>query len=127
MDINHPLYSTLKDYYINLDSNIDNTLIIQYIEDTCDIDDYIKFKDDCSKCRVGGVDIKDEIYFCYTKKEYSLKFRKTMTIFYCYFTNKVIYENFCKYVNYEKNIQKLNKYTYHFDYNNNINYIIITM
>jgi hypothetical protein len=85
MDINHPLYSTLKDYYTNLDinsSDVDNNLLIQYIEDTykikadeCDKYNFICLKTTYSKC--------DRVYFV------NVKVMET-TKLYCHFTDKLL-------------------------------------
>jgi hypothetical protein len=87
MDINHPLYSTLKDYYTNLDinsSDIDNSLLLQYIEDTCGIDkndDNFRYFNECYlQC--------DKMYFVNM-----IKTSKTLES-YCYFTNKFL-NRFC--------------------------------
>jgi hypothetical protein len=85
MDINHPLYVTLKDYYTNLDlnsSNIDNSLLIQYIEDTYKIkndnksDNYDCLKPHHLEC--------DRMYFVNI-----IKTSETLEL-YCHFTNKFL-------------------------------------
>jgi hypothetical protein len=83
MDTEHPLYYVLKDYYTNLDinsSNIDNSLLIQYIEDTCGMgkNAFICFKLCYSEC--------DIMYFINFKITEAPGVREL----YCYFTGKLL-------------------------------------
>jgi hypothetical protein len=104
MDINHPLYYALKEYYTNLDSAepnstkfIDNNLLLQYIEDTCDMDkndnNYNNYFKTFKSCYL--------VYFANTKisksLEYESYFVESMEL-YCYFTNKYL-NKFDSYVN----------------------------
>jgi hypothetical protein len=99
MDINHPLYLALKDYYTNLSDDIhnynnfysddhideknDNSLLFQYIEDTY------------------GVEAEDDVIFNFNYFKSSLypnccrlyfvniKINEMIEV-YCYFTNKLL-------------------------------------
>jgi len=81
MDINHPLYPVLKDYYTNSTGVTNGDLLIQYIEDTCDIDN--------DKYRIF-LNLKNSKsisnwYFC--NKQI---FVENKSNYYCYFTNRKI-------------------------------------
>jgi hypothetical protein len=112
MDINHPLYYALKDYYTSLSDKYftevnDNSLSIQYIEDTCGIDSkeskLIKFKKEC---------IDHDLYICYIKNTdiSCIEFDDTVK-FYCCFTDYCI--NCCDNLSFFYTYQeKLNIYNY---------------
>jgi hypothetical protein len=87
MNINHPLYNVLKDYYTNLSKlssipreYVDNNLLFQYIEDTCGIDkddnNFICFKLFYLNCfsmyfinfKTSKITGKIELYCCFTNK-----------------------------------------------------------
>jgi hypothetical protein len=105
MDINHPLYPVLKDYYINLGciepmslrriskTDINNSLLFQYIEDTCGIDkndsSFIYFKLCYLMC--------DIIYFANNKTKKWINFNDggkdlESTNLYCHFTNNYLFQ-----------------------------------
>jgi len=130
MDINHPLYITLKEYYTSVSTKInseknDGSLLIQYIEDTYDT------YDTCKKLELElGLELTqlkkikyDECYYCkydIDKTTYSIKF-------YCYFSNKLIYKNASSRVILNECVFDLGKYKY-FEVNdygeNSLNYLI---
>jgi hypothetical protein len=115
----------LKDYYTNLDLDIDNikidnSLLWEYIEDTCDIYNFGFSKPNF----IDGIDDKDYIVFYYrfnfikqlccnnTKQLYFCNVvNKIDTIeFYCYFTNKCMKTN--KIDSYQFSQDKKYKYMY---------------
>jgi hypothetical protein len=86
MDINHPLYNTLKDYYINLSDDIiktDNNLLLQYIEDTYKTKNNIINELNFNYFKLS--------YFKYDKMYFvnMIKTPKTMEL-YCHFTNRFL-------------------------------------
>jgi len=126
MNINHPLYSTLKDYYINISNNIDinlysselmskksidNSLIMQYIEDICDIEtngeksNIWYFKQKCSFNNTI-------VYFCNVVNNYDKINDCDRTDFYCNFSNKRILVIFKNDIRFYLGKDKTNKYMY---------------
>jgi len=122
MDINHPLYITLKDYYTHSDEANKNILKL-YIEDTCGLD-----KEDARMIDFSTRPY-DKIYFSTINDTFSKNDDIIYRQFNCYFTNKFLCGGTYKDIHKEKKYySKLGKYNYilvHEAYNVSISIIIV--